>query len=366
VVERRPTGDSRAAGSGRLTSARPLHAAASHGHLRSRSAFGPDGGLHDLVENDVMTTRWMQRVSRGTGWCAVALIAAGGVAWAQSAVEEAEVASIVKAVAAEADATVKAFNAGDAPGLAAMFIPDGELVDENGTVTESRADIEALFRRFFERFPGATIEMEITDARAVGDEMAIEEGVRRVTVEQNGAAAQVRYVAVRTKEGDRWPIASYREFADDPLPTAAEMLAPLEWLVGDWLDESPEGSTKIAYRWSDDGNFLLGEYNLSVGGRAATKSLQRIGWDPVEGRLRSWTFDADGGFSEGEWMAGDDGWLVKSEATLPDGTTGSATVTIRLTDPDHFVVESTDRVIGGVEEPDFKLVIARKPPEPAK
>ena len=64
-------------------------------------------------------------------------------------------------------------------------------------------------------------------------------------------------------------------------------------------------------------------------------------------------------------MATDDGWLVKSEATLPDGTTGSATITIQPTDGDHFVVESSDRVIGGEEEPDFKLVVARKPPAPA-
>lgn len=314
-----------------------------------------------------MATLWSRATLSGvTGLLMVLGAAAGDTAWSQPVTVEAEVAAIVKAVAAEADATVKAFNAGDAAALAAMFIQDGELVDENGTVTETRGDIEALFRRFFERFPGATLEMEVTDARAVGDEMAIEEGVRRITAKQNAAAAQVRYVAVRTKDGERWPVASYREFADDPLPTGAEMLKPLDWLVGEWLDESPEGSTRITYQWSEDGNFLLGEYNLSVGGRSASKSLQRIGWDPVEGRLRSWTFDADGGFSEGEWMAGDDGWLVKSEATLPDGTTGSATVTIRPTDADHFVVESSDRVIGGVEEPDFKLVIARKPPEPGK
>jgi hypothetical protein len=93
--------------------------------------------------------------------------------------------------------------------------------------------------------------------------------------------------------------------------------------------------------------------------------VQRIGWDPVEGTLRSWTFDSDGGFSEGEWMGTDDGWVVKSEATLPDGSIGSATVTIRPSDADHFVVESTDRIVGGAQEPDFKLVIARKPPAAA-
>lgn len=278
---------------------------------------------------------------------------------------QAMLTAIEKAITAEAEATVKAFNAGDSTALGTMFLEDAELVDENGNVTETRAEITALFKRFFERFPQAVLEVDVTDVRAIGDEIVIEEGVRRITADQGSTAAQMRYAAVRTKEGDRWPIASYREFSDDPLPTPAEMLAPLDFLVGEWVDESPEGRTQIRYQWSDDGNFLMGDYNLSVGGQPTSQSSQRIGWDPVESKLRSWTFDSDGGFSEGEWMAVDDGWLVKSEATLPDGTTGSATISIRPSDQDHFVVESTDRIVAGGEEPDFKLVIARKPPSPA-
>ena len=50
---------------------------------------------------------------------------------------------------------------------------------------------------------------------------------------------------------------------------------------------------------------------------------------------------------------------------MPDGASGSATMTVTLKDADHFVIESTDRVVAGVEEPDFKLVVARKPPAPA-
>jgi uncharacterized protein (TIGR02246 family) len=321
------------------------------------------GGSHGVRCRSLHLT-WL-----AAGWSVVC----GAGAWAQVATPSAPAAQLAadapsaveKALLAEADATVKAFNAADAATLGGMFIEDGELVDEDGNVTEGRAAITALFKGFFERFPKAILEMELTDAREIGDEMVVEEGVRRITADEAAAAAQVRYVAVRVKQGDRWPLAAYREFSDDPLPTPTEMLAPLDWIVGEWIDESPEGKTQIAFRWSDDGNYLLGEYNLAVGGQSAGTSVQRIGWDPVEGKLRSWTFDSDGGFSEGEWTAGDDGWIVRSEATLPDGTTGSATIVIKPTDVDHFVVESTDRVIAGVEEPDFKLVIARKPPAPA-
>ena len=102
-----------------------------------------------------------------------------------------------------------------------------------------------------------------------------------------------------------------------------------------------------------------------MGGQPESKSAQRIGWDPVEGVLRSWTFDSDGGFSQGEWTPVDDGWVAKTEATMPDGSTASATVMLVIKDQDHFVVRSIDRIVAGGEEPDFELMIARKPPQPA-
>lgn len=264
----------------------------------------------------------------------------------------------------EMEATVKAFNAADANGMAALFMEKGELVDENGNVYTGRTDITAVFKSFFAKFPKAALAMDVTSVRTIGDSLAVEEGVRQITAEEGAVTAQMRYVAVRDKVGDKWPIASYREFADDPAPTAQEMLQSMAFLVGDWVDESPEGRTAISYRWSEDGNYLLGDYVLSVGGQPESKSSQRIGWDPVEGVLRSWTFDSDGGFSHGEWTPVDDGWVAKTEATMPDGTTASATVMLVVKDQDHFVVRSIDRIVAGGEEPDFELVIARKPPQP--
>jgi hypothetical protein len=49
---------------------------------------------------------------------------------------------------------------------------------------------------------------------------------------------------------------------------------------------------------------------------------------------------------------------------MPDGSSGSATVMIAQQDADHFVIESTDRVIAGSAEPDFRVVVARRPPAP--
>lgn len=268
------------------------------------------------------------------------------------------------AIARESEATVKAFNAADAAALGGMFLESGELVDENGTTHTGKTAITELFKGFFAAYPKSVLEMQVTSVRPVGDAILVEEGERRITAADGASAAQVRYVTVRSKQGDRWPIASYREFTDDPMSTPQEMLQGVSWLEGDWVDESPEGRTTISFRRSEDGSFLLGDYHIALAGVPASKTTQRIGWDPVNGQLRSWTFDSDGGFSQGEWTAIENGWVVKSEATMPDGTTGSATMTITVKDADHFVVRSSDRIVGGVEEPDFEVTIARKPPMP--
>ena len=279
------------------------------------------------------------------------------------AAQESALSPLEAAIVGESEATVKAFNAGDSAALGGLFLETGELVDEAGTVHTGKAAITELFTGFFGRFPKATLEMVVESARPVGDTLAVEEGLRRITT-ADGADAQVRYVAVRSKQGDRWPIASYREFADDPLPTPGQMLQGAGWIVGDWVDESPEGRTAISFRWSDDGNYLIGDYTMSAAGAGESKSTQRIGWDAVTGQVRSWTFDDDGGFTEGRWDATEEGWVVKSEATMPDGTTGSATLLITVKDANHFVVRGTDRIVAGVEEPDFEMTIARKPPQP--
>ncbi len=281
-----------------------------------------------------------------------------------TAAQEVALSPLEEAVVRESEATVKAFNAGDAAALGGMFLETGELVDEAGNVHSGKAAVTELFTGFFSKFPKATLEMLVDSARPVGDTLAVEEGQRRITT-ADGDSAQMRYVALRSKQGDRWQIASYREFADDPMPTPREALQGAAWIVGDWVDESPEGRTEITFRWSDDGNFLLGDYTMSAAGAGESKSTQRIGWDPVSGEVRSWTFDDDGGFTEGRWLRTDEGWVVFSEATMPDGTTGSATLLIGVKDADHLVVRGTDRFVGDVEEPDFEMTIARKPPRPA-
>jgi uncharacterized protein (TIGR02246 family) len=298
---------------------------------------------------------------------AFALAALAAAAWLAPSANCQETRAPADPAAAEIRASaaqmVKSFEAAKPAELAALFSPQGELIDEEGTVYQGPKEITELFTKFFERFPGAKLALEIESIRSVGPNLAIEEGTRYIAAKakEGEGKAQLRYTAVRTKVDGKWLIASIREFNADPLPTPHERLEPLAWMVGDWVNEGTDGTAKLSWRWSEDQNFLLGDIQLTVAGKPAMASTQRIGWDPLAGKVRSWLFDADGGFAEGQWTQVDDGWVIKSATTNPDGSTGSATITVTAKDKDHFTMKGTERIVGEFREPDFELAIARQP-----
>jgi uncharacterized protein (TIGR02246 family) len=258
---------------------------------------------------------------------------------------------------------VKAFNEGKPAEIAGMFLPQGELIDEEGNVTQGTKELTELLSQYFAKFQGAKLALDIESIRPVSSNLAIEEGTRFIEGGKEGGRAQLRYLAVRVKGQDgRWQIASIREFADDPPPTPHDYLENLSWLVGDWVNEASDGVAKFSYRWSEDKNYLLGDIELTIAGKPAMKSSQRIGYDAATGKVRSWLFDSDGGFSEGVWTEVEDGWVIKSFSSNPDGSTGTATLTVSAKDKDHYVLKGTERIVGFSREPDFELAIARRPP----
>jgi len=260
---------------------------------------------------------------------------------------------------------VKAFNTGKADEIAAMFLDKGELVDEQGTIYQGQQQIKDLLTKFFAKFPGAKLALNVDSIRVIGP-VAIEEGTRHTTTKDEVDRSQVRYIAVRTKVGNNWPIVSLRDISDEPSPTPNEQLQVLAWLVGAWVNKSSDAAVKISYRWSEDKNFLLGDFHITRHGSVVMKSTQRIGWDPLAGRVRSWMFDSDGGYADGSWAYVGDAWVIKSSAVMPDGQTGSATVTFKPKDKNSFTMTGTDRIVGDARDADFDVTVTRPAPAPSK
>lgn len=271
-------------------------------------------------------------------------------------------------VRASGEQMIKAFNAGKADEMAALFAPQGEMIDEDGDLLQGRKEIAEAFTKYFQKFPGAKLTLKIDSVRPVGPNVAIEEGTRYITApeKETVAKAQLRYIAVSTKNDGKWQIASLREFGDDPVPSPHERLEDLAWMIGDWINEGSDMVVKISYRWSDDGNYILGDYQVTKKDKSTQKSTQRIGWDPQANKIRSWLFDADGGFTESVWTMVDDDWVVKSSSVNPDGQAASVTITVETKDKNHFVMRGTDRIVGDSKEPDYEITITRAAPAAKK
>ncbi|MCX7426003.1 MAG: SgcJ/EcaC family oxidoreductase [Planctomycetia bacterium] len=260
---------------------------------------------------------------------------------------------------------VKAFNAGKAEEIAGLFHGGAELIDDAGVVHKGSAAIKDAFSRFFEKFPGATSTMAADSVWMVGPALAIEEGQRVVSTKDERAAAS-RYTLVLMKHEGKWKIASAREVEDDVSLSPHDRLQPLAWLVGDWVDEGSDAVVRISCKWSADKNYLLMDFQAQVQGKPALKSEQRIGWDPLTQKVKSWVFDSDGGHGEGIWSQVAGRWVIKSSAVMPDGTTGSATIVIERAGNDRYTMKGFDRIRGDEAEPDFEIAIVRTPPAPAK
>lgn len=266
-------------------------------------------------------------------------------------------------IRAESEKLAAAFSAGKADEVAAMFLPQGELIDEEGTVYQGRKEIQGLLTAFFEKFPGTQVKNEIESVRLVGP-VAIEEGTR-VTTTKDGSTARVRFISVFAKSDEGWRIASVRDFADESIPSSGEQLKPLGWLIGNWVNEGADARVSIEYRWSEDKNYILGEISVKKNNQVAMKSSQRIGWDPLLGTTRSWMFDSDGGFAEETWTQTKDSWLIRSSTVMPDGQTGSANLVVTPKENGRYVIRGTNRVVGNVWEDDYEITVVKQPPRAA-
>lgn len=257
---------------------------------------------------------------------------------------------------------VKSFDSGDAAAIAATFLDDGEFVTEAGEVHSGRNAVETLMKQYFAAFPQAKLTVEVETIRRLGTDLLIEEGTREVAVpDESTPPARLRYIAVRAKRGNDWKYATIREFSDDPEPTPGDHLASLAWLEGNWVNEGTDATLKLNFHWTEDGNYLIGEYETLVQGESQGKATQRFGWDAVHRQVRSWLFEPDGTFSEATWSPTADGWTCKSATVMPDGLTGSATMRIVVKGNDQFILRGNDRVIGGEAGEDYEVQIVRQP-----
>lgn len=268
-----------------------------------------------------------------------------------------------KAIRALVDAFTKAFNAGDAAAAAATFTEDALVILEDGSRTEGREQITAQLAAAFADAPGDTIAIEPIEYRFLAPDTVLEHGTTTITPPGGAAPERTKYSVVYVKKAGHWLQSVVRdEHVGDVTPH--QRLEELAWMVGEWVNESDDAVVHTTCKWSEDGNFLLREFTMKTRGQPVLSGTQRIGWDPTRQQFKTWVFDSEGGFGEGNWTRNGDQWVIKLDAVRQDGQHASATNIITRLGKDRLGWQSVDRTLGSAALPGIdEFIIVRKPPE---
>jgi uncharacterized protein (TIGR02246 family) len=249
-----------------------------------------------------------------------------------------------KAIRAVDEQFVRDYNRGDSKALAALFTEDAEAIEAEGDRYRGRHLIERQFAETFAASAGVKIAIEAASIRFLSPDVAREEGQTLITPAKEPKLVRP-FTVLFVKRNGQWLLSSVREEAD-PLVAPHDRLSELQWMIGDWVDNAPDSEVRVHCRWSEDGNFLMRSFTVKQGRKAVMTVNQRIGWDPLARRIRSWEFDSEGGFGEGTWSRAGRRWVIKYSGVRPDGVAASSTNVMIKERPDLVRWSSTDRVVG--------------------
>ena len=263
-----------------------------------------------------------------------------------------------------AESFTKAFNAGDARAVAALHTPDACVVDVTGEVAEGRDAVEREYAGLFRDNPGQTLEVNVDDLRLVGPDVAVEEGTTRVTPKGRRSPGRQPLLGGRC-QARRAVAPGERPRIPGRAPSAHDRLRELEWMLGEWVDEAPDSVILSTCRWSDDKQALNRECTVREDGRVAMTVIQRIGWDPAGGQIRSWEFDSEGGHGEGLWARLGGHWVVKATGVLRTAERPPPPMSSRGRTRPPAAGGTVDRTVGGDVIPVAdEFVMVRRPPPP--
>lgn len=263
-----------------------------------------------------------------------------------------------------AETFLEAFNRGDADAIANLFSEDGELVESKDSRFVGREEIRLAYEEAFANVPSGKLSLRVTGLRFVTPDVAIEEGTTTWYPDGETATVESDYRAAHVKRDGKWMIASVRTM-DEEILTPYEYLRDLQWMVGDWVDESRGSLVINQVKWSPKRAFLLREFTIKRAGSDLLTGTQRIGWDASKKAFRSWTFDSEGGFVEGTWTRIGNGYVIRSAGVLRDGTIVSGTTRVDPKTVDRIGWSMFDRLRGAEILPDVDVTLVRKPPAPA-
>ena len=289
---------------------------------------------------------------------AVAACLAGGLALALA---QNPPADEEKAVREAIDSYTAAFEKGNLDGLMAHFTPDADYINESGKEYKGKADLTELFKRSLADLKGYKLKAAVTSLHFLRPDVVIADGKAIITA-PDGTADSGRFTSTWTKTDGKWLVSSVHDLPDSPAASESPsaQLKQLEWLLGDWASEDPKFQVQLSGRWALNKSFLLLEYTVKSKDSEDLTVVQYFGWDPVEGVIRSWFLDSQGGYGGGDWERQGNTWTSDWSGVLSEGQIASSTNTVKFIDDKSFLFRSIDRELDGMPMPDVEAKFVRK------
>jgi uncharacterized protein (TIGR02246 family) len=265
-----------------------------------------------------------------------------------------------KEVVKTLEAMAEAFNKQDAKTLAAQWSENGVYSNvTTGERLKGRAAIEADFAKYFTNSKDARLSLELESVRSITADVASVDGTARV-ITGKGALSVGTFQTILIKKNGRWLIDSVRESQLPNAPSSGEHLKQLEWLVGEWSHKNDKTEVKVVGKWVANHNFLARHYTVLVDGKTQHEGTQIVGWDPIQEKIRSWTFDSDGSFGEGSWLKDGKNWVVRAHGVLPTGKKSHVTQILTPIDDNRYGWQTVSRTVDGQLMPNADQVVMQK------
>lgn len=250
----------------------------------------------------------------------------------------------------------ESLNSKDSQKVSEVFTRDSEFeLPRTGKFIEGNKDIAEFLIQRMKESPNLKISFKDLKVELKDNNRAIATGTVQFENGGNNQEKIARKIELIKQDG-KWLIDRTSEIAIANPPDLYEHLKPLEWLIGNWRDDSGEADIRFENNWDRTKNYIVQKFSSKIYENEEIEGLQIIGWDPEQKKIRSWIFDSDGGFGGGYWTKSGSDWQQEISYTLSDGRRASALNIFKPKDRDTYEYSSIHREVAGIALPDIEAV----------
>lgn len=241
--------------------------------------------------------------------------------------------------------------------MAEFWSPEAVYTNRvTGERVVGREAIASQFQTIFQSDGDLKLQVDVESIKFVSPNVAVENGL--ATFLSSAAEPEsVDYSAVYIRSAGKWLLDRVTDAPKRNVQSHYDHLKDLEWMIGNWVDEDDGGQIVTSCTWTKNKNFITRSFSVTIEDRIELSGVQFIGWDAAAQRIRSWTFDSDGGFSEGAWKKDGSRWYIRKKGITADGSRAAAVNIITYVDDSAFKLQSTQRTLGGALLPNIDEVI---------